>query len=161
LGSTTQVNVRRENDLRQALEAQKKLVLNLKHKRDEAADLQNDVLTAQRDLDAVTQRLAQSSLESQTQQTNVVQLTYAAPPIKHSSPNMALNLAIGVFVGLIAGIGSALWVEMRDPRVREDDDLVRILGLPVLGKIGRLNFGAVDGSRSVRKVPRLEQRPAI
>jgi hypothetical protein len=50
---------------------------------------------------------------------------------------------------------------MRDPRVREDDDLVRILGLPVLGKIGRINFGAVDESRSARKVPRLEQRPAI
>jgi chain length determinant protein EpsF len=161
LGSTTQVNMRRESDLQQALEAQKKLVLNLKHKHDEAADLQNDVQTAQRDLDAVTQRLAQSSLESQTQQTNVVQLTYAAPPIKHSSPNMGLNLALGAFVGLILGIGTALLVEMRDPRVREDNDLVRILGLPVLGKIGRINFGAGGEPRLAPKAPRLEQRAAI
>jgi chain length determinant protein EpsF len=161
LSSTTQVNMRRESDIQQALEAQKKLVLNLKHKRDEAADLQNDVQTAQRDLDAVTQRLAQSSLESQTQQTNVVQLTYAVPPIKHSSPNMPLNLAIGVFVGLIVGIGMVLLLEMRDPRVREDNDLVQILGLPLLGKIGRMSFGTGGALRLPAPAARLEQRAAI
>jgi chain length determinant protein EpsF len=161
LGSTTQVNMRRESDLQQALEAQKKLVLNLKHKHNEAADLENDVQTAQRDLDAVTQRLAQSSLESQTQQTNVVQLTYAAPPIKHSSPNMSLNLALGAFVGLILGIGAALLLEMRDPLVREDTDLVRILGLPLLGRVGRINFGAGGELRSAPNAPRLEHRAAI
>jgi chain length determinant protein EpsF len=161
LGSTTQVNMRRESDLQQALEAQKKLVLNLKHKHDEAGDLQNDVQTAQRDLDAVTQRLAQSSLESQTQQTNVVQLTYPTPPIRHSSPNTLLNLALGAFVGLILGIGTALLLEMKDPRVREVNDLVRILGLPVLGKIGRINFDAGGRPRLALKAARLEHRAAI
>jgi uncharacterized protein involved in exopolysaccharide biosynthesis len=161
LGSTTQVNLRRESDLQQALEAQKKLVLNLKHKHDEAADLENDVQTAQRDLDAVTQRLAQSSLESQTQQTNVVQLTYAEPPIKHSSPNLSLNLALGAFVGLILGIGAALLLETRDPLVREDTDVVRILGLPLLGKVGRINFGAGGALRSAPNAHRLEHRTAI
>jgi chain length determinant protein EpsF len=161
LGSTTQVNMRRESDVQQALEAQKKLVLTLKHKHDEAADLQNDVQTVQRDLDAVTQRLAQSSLESQTQQTNVVQLTYAAPPISHSSPIMVLNLALGAFVGLIFGIGTALLLEMKEPRVREVNDLVRILGLPVLGKIGRINFDAGGRPRLALKAARLEHRAAI
>jgi len=40
--------------------------MQLKHQRDEGAVLQNDVVTAQRNLDAVTQRLAQSNLQSQT-----------------------------------------------------------------------------------------------
>jgi len=155
--NTTQINMRRESDVQQALEAQKKLVMNLKHQRDEASVYQNDVQTVQRDLDAVTQRLAQSSLESQTQQTNVVQVTYAMPPITHSFPNMGLNLALGAFVGLILGIGIALVHETRDPRVREDNDLVRILGLPILGKIGRIHFGAGGKPRFALKAVRLEQ----
>jgi chain length determinant protein EpsF len=86
LGNTTQVNVRRESDVRQALEAQKNKVLELKHAHDQAAVLQSDVTSAQRDLDAVSARFAQSSLESQTSQTNVVQLTTATPPLMASSP---------------------------------------------------------------------------
>jgi len=85
LSSNTQVNVRRENDVRLALEQQKKRVLELKHQHDEAAVLQNDVTTVQRDLDAVSQRFAQSSLESQAQQTNMVLLSTATEPFTPSA----------------------------------------------------------------------------
>ena len=135
LGSTTQVNVRRESDVRQALEAQKKRVLQLKHQRDQMAVLQSDVTTAQRDLDAVTQRYAQSSLESQTQQTNVVLLSNADEPTEASSPKILVNLLIGIFMGAVCGIGTALILEMRDPLVREDAEVLELLGVPLLGKI--------------------------
>jgi chain length determinant protein EpsF len=135
LGSTTQVDVRRESDIRVALEAQKARVLELKHQHDEAAVLQGDVLSAQRDLDAVTQRFAQSSLESQTKQTNVVQLTSATAPIKASSPNLLVNLALGIFLGGAFAVGAALLREMQDARIRTADDLLQLLQIPVLGKI--------------------------
>jgi chain length determinant protein EpsF len=135
LGSTTQVNVRRENDIRAALEAQKKKVMELKGGHDEAAILENDVVTAQRDLDGVSQRLALSNLESQAQQTNVVQLTTATPPLDPSSPKILIILAAGVFLGLVLGLGSILLLEMMDKRLRGEDDLVRLLGVPVLGRI--------------------------
>jgi protein tyrosine kinase modulator len=144
LGNMTHVNVRREGDMRQALEAQKKKVLELKHAHDQAALLQNDVNSAQRDLDAVTERFAQSSLESQTSQTNVVQLTVAAPPIRPSSPKLALNALLGIFFGVIGGIGAALFVEAMRPRVRLDEDLVQILGVPILGKVGRITLRALE-----------------
>jgi len=70
---------------------------------------------------------------------------------------MGLNLALGAFVGLILGIGTALVHETRDPRVREDNDLVRILGVPILGKIGRIHFGAGGKPRFALKAVRLEQ----
>jgi chain length determinant protein EpsF len=135
LGNTTQVNVRRENDIRAALEAQKKHVMELKHSHDAAAVLDNDVVTTQRDLDAVTQRLAMSNLESQTQQTNVVQLTTAAVPVIPSSPKLSIFLIAGVFLGLVTGVGVALLLEMKDMRLRNETDLVRLLGVPVLGRI--------------------------
>ncbi|MEA3197271.1 MAG: protein tyrosine kinase modulator, partial [Gammaproteobacteria bacterium] len=144
LGNTTQINVRRENDVRQALEAQKKKVLELKHAHDEAAILQSDVNSAQRDLDAVSERYAQSSLESQTSQTNVVQLTVATPPLLPSSPKVLLNALIGLFLGGVFGIGAALFLEAIHPRVRLDEDLLHLLGVPILGKIGCVTPRAIE-----------------
>jgi chain length determinant protein EpsF len=149
LGNTTQVNLRRENDVRQALEAQKNKVLDLKHAHDQASILQSDVNSAQRDLDAVTERFAQSSLESQTSQTNVVQLTTASPPLSPSSPKLFLNLLIGIFLGGFFGIGTALFLEALHPRVRLDEDLLHLLGVPILGKIGSVTPRAIEaGVRS-------------
>ncbi len=142
LGSTTQASLRRENDVRQALEAQKKKVLELKYQHDQAAVFLSDVTAAQRDLDEVTQRLAQSNLESLTQQTNVVQLSTASVPKDPSSPKLVINLILAVFLGGVLGIGSALAVEMRNRRVREDEDIVEILGVPLLGKIGFVHVRA-------------------
>jgi chain length determinant protein EpsF len=151
LGSTTQVNVRRENDIRLALEAQKKRVMDLKHDHDEAAILQNDVVTGQRDLDAVSQRLALSNLESLAQQTNVVLLSTATPPLDPSSPKVLVLLAAGMFLGGVLGIGVVLLLEMKDKRFRDEADLVGLLGVPVLGRIGNVKVGPRDPEPAVRK----------
>ena len=135
LSNTTQVNLRRENDISAALDAQKTRVLELKQQHDQAADLQNDVVMAQRNLDAVNQRLAQSSLESQTQQTSVVLLNPAVEPLKHSSPKLFVNTVLGLFLGTILGVGAALFLEIRNPLVRTDAELVQLLSVPVIGKI--------------------------
>lgn len=135
LGSTNQINLRRENDVQMALDAQKKRVLELKHQHDEAAVLEGDVTAAQRDLDEVAQRLTQSNLESLTQQTNVVQLTTATPPRDPSSPKVLINLLVGIFLGGALGIGAALWTELNNRVVREDEDLAELLGIPLLGKL--------------------------
>jgi uncharacterized protein involved in exopolysaccharide biosynthesis len=143
LGSTAQVSVRREADLRAALEAQKKRVLDLKHDHDRAQDLENDVAATQRDLDAISQRLAQTNLESQTQQTNVVLLTRASVPVEPSSPKLLILIGGGFFLGLVAACGLILILEMLDKRLRVEEDLARMLGVPVLGRVG--------GSESGRK----------
>jgi chain length determinant protein EpsF len=145
LGSTTQVNVRRENEVRNALEAQKKRVLELKHGHDQAAVLQSDVTTAQRDLDAVSQRLAVTNLESLAQQTNIVLLSTAAEPMDPSSPKFMIFLEVGMFLGLILGVGAALLLEMKDKRLREEEDLIRLLGVPVLGRIVAVKPGPNTG----------------
>jgi len=143
LGSTTQVNIRRENDIRLALEAQKKRVMDLKHDHDEAAILQDDVVSAQRDLDAVSQRLAMSNLESQAQQTNVVLLSTAAEPLEPSAPKVTEIVGGGAFLGLMLGIGVALLLEMRDKRLRDEGDLVALLGVPVLGRLKLVKPGTL------------------
>jgi uncharacterized protein involved in exopolysaccharide biosynthesis len=144
LGNATQSNLRRENDVRQALEAQKKKVLELKYQHDQAAIFENDVTAAQRDLDQVSQRLAQSNLESLTQQTNVVQLTTATLPSDPSSPKIVINLIVAIFLGAVLGIAAALAAELRNRRVREDEDIVELLGVPLLGKLDVVRVRAND-----------------
>ncbi len=160
LGSTTQVNLRRENEIRAALEAQKKRMLDLTHERDQVAVLQNDVATAQRNLDAVTQRLAQSSLESQTQQTNVYLLTTAVEPMRKSSPKYFLNLLVGIFLGGILGLSAALFRELTDRRVREDHDLSQVTGVPLFAKIPTIKPDGRSPSRAARRLEtRVEPSP--
>jgi len=135
LRNTTRVNMRREKALAGAIEAQKKRVVELKHLTDHAAILQNDVVTAQRNFDAVSQSLAQTNLESQTRQANVALLTRATEPAMPSSPMYSLNLAAGVFLGIALGIAAALWLEKLDQRIRRESGLVQLLGVPMLGSI--------------------------
>lgn len=133
IGTSNRVNVQRESELRVALEAQKKKVLALKEQRDEVTVLQNDVNNAQRNYDTITQRLTQTSLESQTQQTNIALLNSAVEPIDHSSPKIFLNLLVSIFLGTLLGVGTVLMLELLDKRVRGAQDLQDLLGLPVLG----------------------------
>jgi uncharacterized protein involved in exopolysaccharide biosynthesis len=141
IGGTAQVDVRREDDLKAALDAQKKRILDLKHQHDQVADLQTDVTMAQKNLEAVSERLAQSSLESQASQTNIELLAQATVPTEASSPKLTLNLLFGLFVGAVCGIGAALLREMTDRRVREGDELLQLLGVPVLGRIPNAKTG--------------------
>jgi chain length determinant protein EpsF len=146
LGSTAHVNQRRETDLREAVEQQKKRVLDLKQKHDTSSVLENDVVAVQHDLDTVNQRLSQSTLEGQTQQTNVLLLTSASPPVEPSSPKFVLNLALGIFLGGAIGIGVALLQEVRDPLVRQANELMPLLGVPLLATIASIKVPTISGS---------------
>ena len=135
LGTADQVNVQREAEIRASLERQKKKVLELKTQRDELAVMQRDVENAQRVYDLTTQRLAQTNLESQARQTNIVVLTPAQPPIEPSSPKLLLNSLIAVFLGLLLGVGTALMLELMDQRVRGAEGLSQLIPAPFLGSI--------------------------
>jgi len=125
----------KEAELRAAIEAQKKKLLELKHHRDEVAVLMRDVDAAQKAYEAVSQRFNQTSLESQSTQTNVSVLTPAAEPTEPSFPKPLLNTLVSVFVGTLLGVGAALVLEMFDQRIRSVDDLGGMLQLPILGVI--------------------------
>jgi protein tyrosine kinase modulator len=136
LVSANRVNMQREAELRAALDAQKKKVLQLKEERDGIAVLQRDVEGAQKAYDVVSQRLAQTSLESQVQQTNIAVLTPAEPPLEPSSPKVLLNTLAAFFLGAFLGIGVALLLELKQRHVRSVDDLAETLSVPVLAVIG-------------------------
>ena len=88
--------------------------------------------------------ISQSNLESLTQQTNVVQLSIAAVPSDPSSPKLVINLIVGIFLGGVLGIAAALAAELRNRRVREDEDMTELLGVPLLGRLDVVQVRAND-----------------
>lgn len=133
VGVSDTITRQRVADVRAALDAQRAKVLRMKAVRDEGAVLQRDVESAQRAYEMVTQRLNQTTLESQTRQSNVNLLTAAAPPLERSSPKPLLNTALAVLLGGLLAIGVALLLEVMDRRVRGVEDVPATLGLPVIG----------------------------
>jgi chain length determinant protein EpsF len=156
LGNTAQVDVRREGDVKAALEAQKQRILGLRQQRDQVIDLQNDVTTAQHNLDAVTARLAQSSLESQTRQTNIALLAPALEPLQPSSPRLLLNLLLACIVGAVVALGTTLLSEVGDRRVRQSEELAPLLGIPL---IGRIPDTTAEARRAYMPLRRLTMKP--
>ncbi len=164
VGIDATINRSREAEVRAALEAQRARVLKLKSQRDELAVKQRDVEHAQRAYDAVASRVTQTSLESQSQLTNLAVLNPAVEPADPSSPNLPLNVALAVFLGLFLGVLTTLMRELLDRRVRIPHDVVYALDLPVIGTMPppprRRLFGSHDRALPQRMLVRLSGSPS-
>jgi polysaccharide biosynthesis transport protein len=135
VGVTNTISRQRENELRIALETQRAKVLKLKAIRDEGILLLRDAENSQRLFEQMSARSNQSSVESQTNQTNITILSEARAPSRASSPRVLLNTALGSILGLALAIAVALGVEAVDRRVRLPSDIFDALGLPIIGSI--------------------------
>ena len=94
--------------------------------------MQTEIASTQLDYNNLRQRLSQSTLQSQNQQSSVTILTPAFEPEKPSKPKVLLNILVSIFLGAMLGVGSALLTELKDRRIRAVEDLTEI-GIPVLG----------------------------
>jgi chain length determinant protein EpsF len=140
--TTYQVSKQREAQLQGALAGQKNRVLLLNKQRDELNVLRRDIESAQRTFEVVSQRAAQTNLESQTNQTNIAVLNPASAPPLPSKPKVLLNILMSIFLGTLLGIGLALVLELSKRRVRSLADLADIFDMPVLGGIAHTGASA-------------------
>ncbi len=148
VGVSSTINRQREAQTRTRFEEQRAKVLRMKAVRDEGTVIQRDVENAQRAYDAIFARLNQTSLESQTTQSNVNVLTQAVPPVEATFPKVWLNVLLAFVVGSLMAIGVTLLLELRDRRVRAIDDVVAALDLPVIGVLPRPGAKRLDGRTS-------------
>lgn len=76
-------------------------------------------------------------------------------PIK---PRPLLNIAIAIVVGLMAGVGLAFLLEYFDNTVKTEQDIDRILGLPVLGVIATIDTDQIIEMKAKRTERRSRAR---
>jgi polysaccharide biosynthesis transport protein len=155
VGVTNTINRQREAEVRASLEAQRAKVLRMKSVRDEGLVILREVESAQLAYQQLQQRINQTNLESQTTLSNVNFLTQAEPPLDPSFPKIPLNVALSVFLGLLLATGTALLLEMMDRRVRNVDDVLASLDLPVIGILPKPGDKGMMGRK---RVSMLQQR---
>jgi capsular exopolysaccharide synthesis family protein len=66
---------------------------------------------------------------------NISVVDVAKVPNSPSSPNLALNLALALFLGLALASGLIFVLEKMDSSIRDPQDVVKRFGLPLLGTI--------------------------
>lgn len=62
-------------------------------------------------------------------------LTPATSPSQPSSPNIPVNLALGVLVGLALGVGFAVLREVTDTKIRGERDIAQLTDTAVIGHV--------------------------
>lgn len=135
VGGSARIYQQNEAMLKSALAAQKQKVLDLNRSRDQMSVLQRDVETAQAAYNAVAQRLNQTSLEGKANESDISVLNPAIPPEKQSSPRLLLNTALAIFFGGMLAVGIALIAELVNRKVRSQQDIAELVGIPVLSVI--------------------------
>jgi polysaccharide biosynthesis transport protein len=133
--------------LTQELATQKQKVLDLNRSRDQLSVLQRDVESAQLTFNTVNQRLNQTSIEGKANESDISILNPAIAPEAYSSPNVLINSALGIFLGLLFGILIAFVLEVKNRKIRSIEDLYEFVDIPVLALINnksitnkKLNF---------------------
>jgi len=93
--------------------------------------------------DKLQMRVIQEQVEAATPSSLTVDvLDPAEPGLRPVKPNKVVNIALGVIIGLVIGVGLAFFIEYLDTSVKTIDDVERALQAPVLGVIPQ-NVGSL------------------
>jgi capsular exopolysaccharide synthesis family protein len=104
-----------------------------------AADLANAWVLALAEQVPLVENEGGNSEVSGTGRVTVQPLNNAFPPEGPSSPNLKMNLPLGLLVGIGLGLVYALVRYRMDRRIRSLDDIRNAFGVPVLGVIPKDN----------------------
>jgi len=132
VAGSAQIHSRREADLRAQVAEQKAKVLAMNRMRDELSLLRKDVEVAQKAMDTTAQRFTETSMEGNSNHSDVSLLEPALPPGSPASPRIGLNIALSMVLGLLLGTGLGLLLELLDRRVRSSSDIANLLRVPVI-----------------------------
>ncbi len=81
-------------------------------------------------------KIAAEKIDVELPKTMMVEIVdKAVPGLRPVRPNKPLNIALGIIIGLVVGVGLAFFIEYLDTSVKTIDDVERSLQCPVLGVI--------------------------
>jgi capsular exopolysaccharide synthesis family protein len=133
------------NDYETALKTEEYLALRTDEQKERAMDLEEKATQYKiYDREVETNKSIYNSLLQRSKEieatvgalvTNIQVVDSARPPLYPFKPRVALNLALGLLVGLFGGIGAAFVLEFFDNTIKNPDEMTERFGIPVLGLI--------------------------
>jgi len=127
--------------LQEALEKQKADANNLAEKLVQYHILQHDAESNKQLYDGLLQKLKEAGITAGLRSSNIRVVDPALAPTGPSRPQKARNILLAFLVGLVGGIGLALFREYLDNTVKSPDDIETLTGLPSLAVVPALPSG--------------------
>ena len=99
-------------------------------------DAKRDLEQLERFRQILDAKIAYEKIDVDLPKTMMVEIVdKAVPGLRPVRPNKPLNIALGIIIGLVVGVGLAFFIEYLDTSVKTIDDVERSLQCPVLGVI--------------------------
>ncbi len=128
--------------------------------------LQHDADANKQLYDSLQEKLKEASISAGLRSSNLRIVDPALVPTTPSAPEKTRNILLSILVGLVGGIGLAVFREYLDNTVKSPDDIESLTGLPSLavvptlpgsnGKHGHLSGFVVGGTPDEIASPRVE-----
>ncbi len=143
----------KERQIRTILEAQEGRAMGLGPKAVEYAKLEAEVTQLQKQSDMFDARMGEISVNTlDVGPLNVKVLEQARVEETPIKPNKPLILAAAMMLGCMMGMGLAMLREWQDARLHTPEDILAVLGTPVLATVPRINpqLSSVNRGQTVR-----------
>ena len=118
--------------LQEALDKQKAQANDMAEKLVQYHVLQHDAESNKQLYDGLLQKLKEAGITAGLRSSNIRVVDPALVPTAPSRPQKARNISLAFLVGLVGGIGLAIFREYLDNTVKSPDDIESLTGLPAL-----------------------------
>src|ERR1700691_1379404 len=152
--------------LQEALDKQKAEANDQAEKLVQYNILRHDAESNKQLYDGLLQKLKEASITAGLRSSNIRVVDPALAPGSPSRPQKARNIMLAFLIGLVGGVGLALFREYLDNTVKSPDDIEALTGLPSLAVVpampglnahqGRLSRRVRDGSSQATTGGRVE-----
>lgn len=138
--SDYQSAIRNNDQVQEDLKKQKAESLDLDRYALQYTKLERDLKQSEQILLSITGRARETSMTGsiQTQNARIVDRASPSAEDKPVTPNVPLNLGLGVIGGLGLGLAFAFFVAFIDDRVKSSFDIEGVVGLPLIGIIPQI-----------------------
>lgn len=139
---------RREESLKDVLRGQKAEAMTLNSNAVEYNNLRVEVATKRALLDTLLKRQSETEMMTRlkgTRESSIRIVDRALPPASRFSPSYRKNGMLGLFLGLVGGLGLAFLLEYLDRSIRSPEQVEQALRLPALGVIPAVGDAASKG----------------
>lgn len=114
--------------------------------------LQHDADATKQLYDGLQEKLKEASISAGLRSSNLRVVDPALVPTTPSAPQKTRNILLSILVGLVGGIGLAVFREYLDNTVKSPDDIESLTGLPALAVVPSLPGENGRGGRRSRLV---------
>jgi len=127
----------REYKLKQSIDETRSESLNLNKKASNYDIVRGEATETKRIYDLISTRIKEIDLSSSLLNNNLTILDRSPIPNAPVRPRVLLNLAVGIFLGLLLSVGTVFFLDYMDNTIRTSEDVERFLQMNLLAIIPR------------------------